>query len=82
MSKDFLSTTREGTLLDLKVSLGAKPISVGGPYGEDAIRLKVAAPPASRKSNAEVKRFLAELLRVLRSDLAVARGAASRARRC
>jgi uncharacterized protein len=51
---------------------------VGGPYGEGAIRLKVAAPPVSGKANAEVERFRAELLGVSRSDLAVIRGAASR----
>jgi uncharacterized protein len=51
---------------------------VGGPYGEGAIRLKVAAPSVSGKANAEVERFRAELLGVSRSDLAVIRGAASR----
>ncbi len=51
---------------------------MGGPYGEGAIRLKVAAPPVRGKANAEVERFRAELLGVSRSDLAVIRAAASR----
>ena len=77
-SKDFLSTAKEGTLLNLRVSPGAKRTSVEGHYDEGAIRLKVAAPPVDGKANAEVERFLAELLGVPRSDLAVIRGAAGR----
>jgi uncharacterized protein len=78
VSRGFLSTAKDGTLLNLRVSPGAKRASIEGPYGEDAIRLKVAASPVGGKANAEVERFLAELLGVPRSDVAVIRGTSSK----
>ena len=68
----------DGTLLNLKVSPAAKRASIEGSYGEGAIRPKVAAPPVGGKANAEVEHFLAELLGVPRSDVAVIRGALGR----
>ena len=78
MSKRFVSTAREGTLLNFHVSPGAKSTSVEGLYGEGAIKLKVAAPPVGGKANAEVERFLSKLLGVPRSDVNIIRGASSR----
>jgi uncharacterized protein (TIGR00251 family) len=78
VSKRFVSTAREGTLLNIHVSPGAKSTSVEGLYGEGAIKLKVAAPPVGGKANAEVERFLSKLLGVPRSDINIIRGASSR----
>jgi uncharacterized protein len=78
VSKRFVSTAREGTLLNIHVSPGAKSTSVEGLYGEGAIKLKVAAPPVGGKANAEVERFLSKLLGVPRSDVNIIRGASSR----
>lgn len=49
-----------------------------GLYGEDALRLKVAAPPVNGKANAEVERYLSDLLGLPRSGVTVVRGASSR----
>ena len=78
MSKGFTTSAREGTLLNLHVSPGAKRTSVDGLYGEHAIKLKVAAPPVAGKANAEVERFLSRLLGVPRSDVTITRGASGR----
>jgi uncharacterized protein (TIGR00251 family) len=78
VSKGFITPTEEGIRLNLRVSPGAKRTSIEDPYGEGAIRLKVAAPPIDSKANAEVKRFLASLLGVPRSDVVVTLGASSR----
>ena len=78
MSKGFVTTAKEGTLLNLHVSTGAKRTSVEGPYGENAIKLKVAAQPVAGKANAEVERFLSKLLGVPRSDVTITRGASGR----
>jgi uncharacterized protein (TIGR00251 family) len=78
VSRGFLSTAKEGTPLNLKVSPGAERTAIEGPYGEGAGRLGVAVPPADGRANAEVKRFLAELLGVPCSDVAVPRGTSSR----
>ena len=78
MSKGFLTPAKDGIFLNLRVSPGARRTSIEGPYGEDALKLKVASPPVDGKANAEVERFLAKLLGVSRSDVAVVRGASSR----
>jgi uncharacterized protein (TIGR00251 family) len=78
VSKAFVTPTRDGIRLKLRVSPGTKRSSIEDPYGERALKLKVAAPPVSGRANAEAERFLAELLGVPRSNVAVTRGASSR----
>ena len=78
MSRGVLSTAKDGTLLNLRVSPCAKRASIEGSNGEGAIRLKAAAAPVGGKANAEVEHFLAELLGVPRSDVAVIRGTSGR----
>jgi uncharacterized protein len=76
--KGFLTPARDGILLNLHVSPGAKRTSIEGPYGENALKLKVASPPVDGKANAELERFLAESLGVPGSDVAVIQGTSSR----
>jgi uncharacterized protein (TIGR00251 family) len=78
VSKGFVTTAKEGTLLKLHVSPGAKRTSVEGFYGDGAIKLKVAAPPVDGRANAEVERFLSKLLGIPRSDVTIIRGATGR----
>lgn len=73
-----LRHTREGTILNLRVSPGARRTSIEGRYGEDALKLKVAAPPVDGKANAEIERFLSGLLDLPRFEVTVIRGARSR----
>ena len=58
MSKGFLTPARDGILLNLRVSPGAKRTSIEGPYGENALKLRVAAPPLDGKANAEVESLI------------------------
>lgn len=78
MSKGFVTPTKDGAKIKLRVSPGARRTSIAGAYGDDAIRLRVAAPPAEGKANAEAKRYLAELLGVAASNVSVVSGASSR----
>jgi uncharacterized protein (TIGR00251 family) len=78
VSKDFLVPAKDGVLLTLRVSTGAKRTSIEGYYGESALKLRIAAPPANGRANPELERFLAGLLGVSRADIAVIRGASSR----
>ena len=78
MSRGFLVPTGDGVLIQLRVSPGAKRSSLDGAYGEDALKLRVAAPPVDGKANAEAERFLAEMLGVPRSEVAVVRGVSGR----
>lgn len=78
MSKDFVVSTRDGAILNFRVSPGARLTSIEGAYGEDALRLRVAAPPVDGKANAEAERYVAALLGVANSDVSVVRGMSSR----
>jgi uncharacterized protein (TIGR00251 family) len=78
VSKGFLAATKDGTLLTLRASPGAKRTSIEGLYGQGALKLRVAAPPVDGKANAEVERFLARLLGVPRSDVVLIQGSSSR----
>jgi uncharacterized protein len=78
VSREFITAIKDGILLDLRISPGARRSSIEGPYGESALKLKVAAPPVDGKANAEAERFLAELLDIPRSNVTVVRGASSR----
>ena len=74
----FVRPSKDGILLNLRVPPGAKTSALGGLYGEGAVKLAVAAPPVDGKANAEVERFLAGLLGVTQSAVAVVRGVSSR----
>ena len=75
MSRGFVTPTTVGTLLNPRVSPGARLTSFAGAYGEDTIKLRVAAPPVEGKENAEAERYVAGLLGVSASDVSVVRGA-------
>jgi len=62
----------------LRVSPGAKTTGLRGLHGEEAVRIRVAAPPADGKANAEVERFLVGLLALARGAVSVVGGASSR----
>ena len=78
VDRGFVRLSKGGVLVKLRVSLGAKTSSLKGLYGESAVELSVAAPAVDGKANAEVERFLAGLLDVRASDVAVVHGASSR----
>ena len=76
--RGFVSTSKRGVLVRLRVSPGAKNSSLKGLYGESVVKLSVATPPVDGKANAEAERFLAGLLGLPPSDVTVVRGASSR----
>jgi uncharacterized protein (TIGR00251 family) len=78
VSRGYITSTEEGILLNLRISPGARRSSIEGFYGKSALKLKVAAPPVNGKANAEAERFLAKLLEISRSNVAVVRGTSSR----
>lgn len=77
-AQDFVRPTKGGVYVKLRVSPGAKSTAVKGLYGEDALRLSVAAPPVEGRANAEVERYLARLFGLSRSQVSVIKGASSR----
>ena len=76
-AEDYVWPAKGGVYVKLRVSSGAKSTAVKGPYGEDAIRLSVAAQPVEGKANAEVERYLAQLFGLSYSEVNVVKGASS-----
>jgi uncharacterized protein len=67
----------DGWTLTIRVQPGARRSEVVGPYG-DSLRVRVAAPAADGKANAELVRILAEHFSVSTRALEITRGHASR----
>lgn len=78
MAEGFVRPAKDGALVRLRVSPGAKSTCVKGLYGEVAVRLSVAAPPVDGKANAAAERFLAEIFGVHCSGVSVVGGVSSR----
>jgi len=66
--------SKNGALLNLKVSPRARNTSLEGMHGDDALKLRVAPPPADGRANAEIEKFLAEVFEVPLSSVEVVRG--------
>jgi len=73
----WLRPTDDGCVLRLWVCPGASRPGPAGVHG-DALRLRVAAPPAAGAANRAVLRLLSALLRIRPGDLSLEAGAASR----
>lgn len=73
----YLRESPEGVVLTLKVIPRSSVNGLAGVQG-DALKLKVTAPPVDSAANAEVVRFLAEVLDVPRGTVQLLRGATSR----
>lgn len=76
-SPPWARLTDQGWLLTIRAQPGAARSEVAGPYGE-ALRVRIAAPPADNKANAELLRFLARTLGVPKGAVELVRGHASR----
>lgn len=68
----------DGVLVRLRVSRGARRTAIGGFYGGEALKLRVAAPPVDGRANAEVERYVAGLVGVAPSEARVVRGLSAR----
>ena len=77
MTENFLRPTESGVYVKLRVSPGAKSTAAKGLYGDEALKLFVAAP-ADGKANTEIERYLATLIGVKRLRVTVVKGASGR----
>ena len=72
-----LERTSDGIRLRLRVQPRASRTEVAGPHG-DALRIRLSAPPVDGAANAELVRYVAELLEVARSAVVITAGHAGR----
>ena len=64
--------------MKIRVSPGSKSTALRGSYGKEALRLSVAASPVGGRANAEAECYLATLIGVEKTWVAVVKGASSR----
>ena len=69
-----------GVRLALQISANAKHTVVIGVF-DDAVKLKLAAPPVDGKANAALIQFLAAALSVPRSDVRITHGLSNKRKR-
>lgn len=60
-------------MLTCRVVPSASRSEIAG-FTEEAVRIRIAAPPVDGKANAELERFLAKFLKVPKSAVAVVKG--------
>jgi len=72
-----IQPTPTGVRLTIHVQPRASRTELAGLHG-DALRVRLAAPPVEGAANEALVRFLAELLRVPRSGVAIASGHSGR----
>lgn len=70
-------TLTDGVRVTLRVQPRASRTVIAGRHG-DGWKIKIAAPPVDGAANAELVRFLAELLDVAKSSVRIVRGKRSR----
>jgi uncharacterized protein (TIGR00251 family) len=70
----------DGVVVHTFVQPGAARTALSGVHGE-ALKIKIAAPPIDGRANEALRQFLADLVGVPRSRVAVISGASSRHKR-
>jgi hypothetical protein len=73
----FLKQTEEGVLLDVYVQPKASKNEPAGIH-EDALKVRLTAPPVEGKANKECVRFVAKILGLPKSRVSIVQGEKSR----
>lgn len=76
--KDAIKITREGVILDLEISAGAKETAIQGynPWRK-RIEVRIAQRAQKGKANAEIISFFSNLFNVRSNDIAIVSGTTS-----
>lgn len=76
-AESMIVATEGGVVIDVHAQPGARRAAITGTHGE-ALKIKVAAPPAAGAANRAIEEALAGALGVSRGSVEVVRGASSR----
>jgi uncharacterized protein (TIGR00251 family) len=77
MSAPFLTETKDGVCLAIKLQPRASRQQIGGLHGSE-LKVSVTAPPVDSAANQALVEFIAELLDLPRSKVELVRGQTSR----
>ncbi len=78
MAEDFVRESKDGVLLNLRVSPWARNTSLDGLYGGSALKVRISAPPTAGRAKAELKGLLAGVFDVAPSRFEVVKGTSSK----
>lgn len=73
----WLQARTDGVVLTVVITPSAKTSAIVGPYG-DALKIRVAAPPADGKANAALLKFISAKVGAKNTDVGLLFGATSR----
>lgn len=73
MSRPWLEPRGDGVRIRIHAQPGAKKSAVAGLHGA-AVKIKIHAPPIEGRANAELVRFMADLLGCKRTQVTIAGG--------
>lgn len=76
----WIKETPDGAILTIRVVPRASKNSIDGPLG-DALKIRLQSPPVDGKANKELIRFLADMLDIAPSRIALLAGETSRTKR-
>jgi len=76
----WIKETPDGAILTIRVVPRASKNSIDGPLG-DALKIRLQSPPVDGKANKELTRFLADMLDIAPSRIALLAGETSRTKR-
>lgn len=79
-SGGFLTKAPEGTFIDIWAKPRASKSALAEER-EEALTIRLAAPPVDGKANEALLKFLSKLLKIPKSELVLANGASSRKKR-
>ncbi len=75
-----LKVNPDGVCLSCRVQPGASRTQIVGPYGEDAVKIALQAPPVDGKANLELCRFLAQICQLKNSEVSILSGHTNRSK--
>jgi uncharacterized protein (TIGR00251 family) len=75
----FIKSTTKGCEISVRVQPGASRSEAAGLHGTE-LKIRIKAPPVEGKANDALLEFLAETLRVRRSQCVIVRGDKSRSK--
>lgn len=78
MNHRILREVDDGVVLAVRVQPRASTSEIAGPYGDRALRIRVAAPPVDGAANDELVSFLADLFDLPSRGVNLVRGHGSR----
>jgi uncharacterized protein (TIGR00251 family) len=74
----FYQWQGENLILHVRVQPRASRDEIVGPHGDDALKIRITAPPVEGKANTHLIRFLAKAFGVSRSQIRLLGGDSSR----